>query len=108
MKEDRRTEAEEFSREVGVREERKLRARRQKGGGLWFGLGTFGVVGWSVALPTVVGIFFGIWIDFKWPGRYSWTLMLLVIGLVIGCLHAWFWISRQRKGIGGEGGRDEG
>jgi ATP synthase protein I len=67
---------------------------------VWFGLGTFGMVGWSVAIPTVAGIFAGIWIDLKWPGKTSWTLMLLVIGLLVGCLHAWFWVSRQRKNIG--------
>ena len=88
-----------FSEEVGIREKRKLRARDKKTDGIWFGLGMFGVVGWAVAIPTVLGIFLGVWIDLKWPSSYSWTLMLLMIGLVVGCLNAWFWVNRQRSAI---------
>ena len=88
-----------FPQEVDVRERRKLRARKKKGDEVWFGLGMFGMVGWSVAIPTVLGIFIGVWIDLTWTGRYSWTLMLLVAGLAIGCANAWFWINRQRRSI---------
>jgi ATP synthase protein I len=88
-----------FPEQVEVREKRKLRARTQKPGQVWFGLGVFGMVGWSVAIPTVIGIFCGIWIDVTWPGPYSWTLMLLVIGLLLGCANAWFWVNRERKSI---------
>ena len=31
------------------------------------------------------------------PGSYSWTLMLLVIGLCLGCLNAWHWVSKEDK-----------
>nr|WP_320015618.1 AtpZ/AtpI family protein [uncultured Desulfobacter sp.] len=88
-----------FSEAVDVREIRKLRARKKKGHFLWFGLGTFGIVGWSVAIPMVVCIFIGIWLDSRYPGQYAWTLMLLAIGLILGCLNAWTWISRERKNI---------
>lgn len=89
----------DFPGEVEIRERRKLRARKQRSDEVWFGLGMFGMVGWSVTIPTVLCIFLGVWIDLKWPGQLSWTLMLLVIGLILGCLNAWFWINRQRKGI---------
>ena len=91
-----------FSREVGVREKRKLRAREKKTDQVWFGLGMFGVVGWAVSIPTVLGIFLGVWIDLKWRGPYSWTIMLLMIGLIVGCLNAWFWVNRQRNAINRE------
>lgn len=91
-----------FPDEVGVREKRKLRAEKHRPQGVWFGLGMFGIVGWSVSVPTVVFVFLGIWIDLKWPGPYSWTLMLLVIGLIVGCLNAWFWVNRERKAINEE------
>ena len=90
---------ESFPDEIEVREKRKLRAKKKKTNEVWFGLGMFGVVGWSVAIPTLSGIFLGIWIDLTWPGPYSWTLMLLVVGLVSGCANAWFWVSRQRRAI---------
>jgi ATP synthase protein I len=89
----------DFPKQVKIREKRKLKARKQDNGGAWFGLGMFGLVGWSVAIPTVAGIFLGIWIDFTWPSPYSWTLMLLFAGLVVGCYNAWYWLQKERKAI---------
>jgi ATP synthase protein I len=91
-----------FPDQVGSKEQRKIRARQKRNHGIWFGLGMFGVVGWAIAVPVVVGTFIGIWIDLHWPSAYSWTLMLLVIGLFIGCMNAWFWIQKQRRAISEE------
>lgn len=90
---------ERFSRQVSRKEARKLKARGRKRRGVWFGLGMFGLVGWSVALPTLVCIALGIWIDKHWPGTHSWTLNCLIMGVVIGCINAWLWISREHKAI---------
>jgi len=89
----------ELKRKVRLKEARKLEARGDRDRGIWFGLGMFGVVGWSVAVPTLVGIALGVWVDRKWPGQWSWTLMLLFAGLGLGCLNAWFWLSRERRAI---------
>ncbi|HRF45162.1 MAG TPA: AtpZ/AtpI family protein [Candidatus Competibacteraceae bacterium] len=75
---------------------RKLRARQADRSSVWFGLGLFGAVGWSVALPTVLGALLGLWLDRNWPGRHSWTLTLLAAGLVLGCASAWQWLQKQR------------
>ena len=91
-----------FSETVGAKEVRKTKARREKESVVWFGLGMFGVLGWSVVIPTLLGIGLGIWIDIKWPSRYSWTLMLLIIGLILGCLNAWLWITSEQKMIKGD------
>lgn len=88
---------EKLSRKVASKEARKLRARQEKDGAIWYGLGMMGVIGWSVSIPTLLGIALGIWIDFRWPSRYSWILMLLFIGLVLGCLNAWYWVERERR-----------
>jgi ATP synthase protein I len=87
----------ELFRKLKAKEARKMRARHQRDGSVWFGLGMFGLVGWSVAIPTLLGVALGVWIDLKWASRYSWTLMLLIIGIGVGCLNAWFWVSRERK-----------
>lgn len=87
----------ELARRVSEKENRKLKARRERDRSVWFGLGMFGMVGWSVALPTLIGIALGIWIDTTWAGPYSWTLMLLFIGVMIGCLNAWYWVKRESK-----------
>lgn len=83
--------------QVGEKERRKLRARRHKDRSIWFGLGTFGIVGWSVAIPTLIGLAIGIWIDSTWPSRYSWTLMLFLLGLMLGCFSAWYWINFEGR-----------
>ncbi len=86
---------------VAARARRKLRARRQRDG-VWLGLGTFGLIGWSVAVPMLVGLAFGVAIDQRASGRHSWTLMLLMVGLALGCFNAWLWIERQRRAIRSE------
>ena len=91
-----------FSREVGAKAARKLKAQRSSTRGVWFGLGMMGLVGWSVVVPTLVGAAFGRWLDSRHPGSHSWTLMLLVIGLAVGCLNAWHWMGKEDREIGEE------
>lgn len=88
-----------FSREVGSKASRKLKARRDSTHGVWFGLGMVGLVGWSVVIPTLLGATIGIWLDKHHPGSYSWTLMLLIIGLGIGCWSAWQWVANEDKAM---------
>jgi ATP synthase protein I len=90
-----------FSRQIGAKAERKLRARNSTQG-VWFGLGMMGLIGWSVVVPTLLGAWLGIWLDNRHPGSHSWTLMLLVIGLLIGCLNAWHWVTKEDAEIQGE------
>jgi ATP synthase protein I len=87
--------SEGFAEEIGEKEDRKLKARRERNRGLWYGLGMFGLVGWSVSIPTLIFLALGIWIDTHYPSGYSWTLMLLVFGIGVGCLNAWYWVSNE-------------
>ncbi|MDA3852441.1 MAG: AtpZ/AtpI family protein [Spirochaetaceae bacterium] len=75
---------------------RKLRAKRRGTQSVWFGLGMMGLIGWSVTIPTVLGAALGYWIDNRFPGSYSWTLTILLIGLAVGCVNAWHWISKEK------------
>ena len=86
-----------FGRAVGAKAARKLKARRHPTQGVWFGLGMMGLIGWSVVVPTLLGAALGIWLDKRHPGTYSWTLMLLVIGLLMGCWNAWHWVARGQQ-----------
>lgn len=87
----------ELAEIVGAKEDRKVRARQEAYRSVWFGFGMFGVIGWSVAVPAIAFIALGVWIDTRWPSRYSWTLMLLFVGVVLGCLNAWYWVNRERS-----------
>ena len=88
-----------FSRKVGTLEARKLKAKRRGVQGIWLGLGMFGLIGWAVAIPPLLGVLLGIFIDKQYPGTHSWTLSLLIIGLFMGCLNAWHWVAKEEKAI---------
>lgn len=90
---------EAYKRLVGKKAARKLKARSEKQQNIWFGLGLLGLVGWSVVLPTLLGLALGIWIDQQLPSRFSWTLMLLFLGLVMGCINAWHWVIQEQAVI---------
>jgi ATP synthase protein I len=87
--------AERMIHNVGTKQERMLRARTQKDS-IFASLTMLGTVGWSVAIPTLIGVGLGVWIDRRWPGRLSWTLMLLFAGLALGCAGAWLHIREER------------
>jgi ATP synthase protein I len=89
-----------LAKEVARRERRKLHARRHKEESIWFGLGMFGIVGWSVAIPTLLGVAIGLWIDATWPSQFSWTLMLMIGGVMMGVWNAWYWVNKEHGHIG--------
>lgn len=93
---------------VGAKAARKLKAQRNAPAGLWFGLGMMGLIGWSVAIPTLLGAAGGMWLDKHYPGGRSWTLALLVAGLVIGCFNAWHWVAKEEKAMREEQEDDDG
>jgi len=88
-----------FREDVARRARRKQQARAQQHRAVWFSLGLMGLVGWSVALPTLAGIALGWWIDRRWPSDVSWTLTLLFIGVAIGCLNAWRWVRQESEQV---------
>jgi ATP synthase protein I len=89
-----------FVREVGAKAARKLKVQRAGEQSVWFGLGMTGLIGWSVAGPTIVGALLGLWLDRRHPqAAQSWTLALLVAGLVVGCANAWRWVSEQDRAM---------
>ncbi|MBE0565546.1 MAG: AtpZ/AtpI family protein [Krumholzibacteria bacterium] len=96
-----------LSQSVGAKAERKLRAQRHVTRTVWFGLGMMGLIGWSVTIPTLLGAGLGIWLDRQFPGERSWTLAMLVAGLVIGCLNAWHWVTKEGRAMRDEQEHDD-
>ena len=89
----------DFDAKIAGRVARKLKAQRAGAQSAWFGLGMFGIIGWSVAVPTLLGALLGAWLDKHHAGPPSWTLALLAAGLFIGCANAWYWIAQQNAAI---------
>jgi len=98
MKEEESKKTNSFEKIIGQKEERKMEARRDKRSE-WYGLSFFGMVGWSIAVPTVLGVALGIWLDKNYSQDFSWTLSLLIAGLLMGCVFAWNWVQKENKNI---------
>lgn len=89
----------EFSAQVGLKAARRIKAQQEVTQTVWSGLGMMGLIGWSVALPTLLGAALGLWLDKHYPGGHSWTLALLAAGLVLGCFNAWRWVAKEDREI---------
>lgn len=92
--------------QIDRKAKRKLKAQRQSGTSAWFGLGMMGLIGWSIALPTILGAILGIWLDKHFKIQHSWTLALIVAGLTLGCFTAWNWLSNEHKAMDEENEED--
>jgi ATP synthase protein I len=93
-------DGQEDARLIQDKARRMQKARGKRRPDAWSGLGMFGMVGWAVAVPTLAGVALGLFIDARWPGETSWTLALLLAGVALGCVNAWYWVQR-------EGGKDD-
>ncbi len=80
---------------VERKQEGKLRSRREGREPVHRGLGVSGIIGWSVAVPTVLGVAAGVWLDRRTGSDFSWTLVMLAAGLLVGILAAWYWVGQE-------------
>jgi ATP synthase protein I len=94
-----------YANRIGASAARKIRARKSDQG-VWFGLGMMGLIGWSVAVPTLLGAALGLWLDKHHPGKHGWTLALMAAGLAIGCLNAWHWVTAEDEAMRDDQGPD--
>ncbi len=85
------------AREIADKARRKEEALRRRKKNPLFGLAMFGLVGWAVAVPTVLGIALGVWLDARTGSDVSWTLTFLFVGVVLGCLNAWYWVQKESR-----------
>ena len=81
--------------DIGQRARRMKEARDNPGPSPLRGVGTFGMIGWSIAVPTVGGAFVGLWLDRIAPQDFSWTIALLLGGLALGIFIAWGWVGKE-------------
>ena len=88
--------------DIGRRARRRERARDDPGASPLRGLGVFGMIGWSVAVPTVGGAFLGLWLDRHLPQAFNWTLALILGGVALGSVIAWAWASKEANDNGSD------
>jgi ATP synthase protein I len=80
---------ERLSDAVKTRQERRERWQREGERSIGQNLAMIGVLGWTIVLPTLLGLFAGRWLDRQFHMGIFWTLSLLVVGLTAGCMLAW-------------------
>ncbi|HXW22610.1 MAG TPA: AtpZ/AtpI family protein [Rhodomicrobium sp.] len=80
---------EKLSEAVKTRQERRERWQREGERSIGQNLAMIGVLGWTIVLPTLLGLFTGRWLDRQFNMGIFWTLGLLVVGLTAGCMLAW-------------------
>lgn len=90
-------QAETVANEIARKARRKKEALKRHDKNLWYGLGMFGLVGWAVTVPTLLGVALGVWLDRHTSTGFSWTLSLLFLGVILGSLNAWYWVRRESR-----------
>jgi ATP synthase protein I len=72
------------------------RKRRESGHrSFWRSLGVLGMVGWPIAVGASGGAILGHWLDHHFGSGIRYTLILLTLGVTIGCLAAWRAVRRR-------------
>jgi ATP synthase protein I len=91
---EKKSPEEELLEQIEKDSKKKIKAE-EEGSQIMFGLGLFGIIGWSISVPTVLGIFLGVFLDKRFTQSFSWTLTLLFAGVVMGSFNAWHWIKEK-------------
>ncbi|HVS78463.1 MAG TPA: AtpZ/AtpI family protein [Steroidobacteraceae bacterium] len=85
------------SLDEAVRRQRERRARAERDSRRSIGrdLAQVGVLGWTIVLTTLIGIYAGRWLDHRLGTGIACTLALLFAGVTLGCVLAWQRLNRS-------------
>ena len=87
---------EDAIKQVQRKAEQMQKTRQRPAYSPFQGFSAFGVIGWSVSVPTVLGAVVGKWLNNVAPQSFSWVLALMLAGLVIGIIVAWEWVAKKQ------------
>ncbi|MGD9638285.1 MAG: AtpZ/AtpI family protein [Alphaproteobacteria bacterium] len=80
---------------IGEKLKRRIEARKGKRGNPYMGFLFMGMVGWSFAVPFVLSLGLGVWLDSKFETSSVWTLNFLFIGLGLGLFNVFVWFKKE-------------
>jgi ATP synthase protein I len=92
---DPRHHPDQLDEAVRLRRERRERWQREGERSIGQNLAMIGALGWTIIIPTLMGVFAGRWLDRLFASGIFWTLGLLVAGLAIGCMLGWRRMHRE-------------
>ncbi len=58
-------------------------------------LGQIGVLGWTIVVPTLLGLVLGCWLDKRLGTGIFFSAPLLMLGAAAGLWFAWKWMHRD-------------
>lgn len=58
-------------------------------------LGQIGVLGWTMILPTLLGVFAGRWLDRTFGTGIFFSAPLLMLGAALGFWFSWRWMHHR-------------
>ncbi len=58
-------------------------------------LGQIGVLGWTIVVPTLLGLVLGRWLDKQAGSGVFFSAPLLMLGAAAGMWFAWRWMHRE-------------
>lgn len=83
-----------FIEVIEDKERKRIRAESERKNESFIWLRVFGIIGWSVITPVLLGIVSGMWIDKTFHPKFSFTLMFMFGGLMLGCFNVWNWLKK--------------
>ena len=79
---------ETFLSEVQRRRERHEEYVRDGDSSFWQSVGMMGTIGWSVSIPTALGVLLGRWLDGRLDSAHVFMVFFMLAGLITGCVTA--------------------
>jgi len=58
-------------------------------------LGQMGILGWTIVVPTLLGVLVGRWLDQAFATGIMFAAALLMLGAAFGLWSAWRWMHRN-------------
>jgi len=75
--------------------ERARRGAEQPEPSLGARLGQMGILGWTIVVPTLIGVLIGRWIDRALGTGIVFSAALIMVGAAIGLWSAWKWMHSR-------------
>lgn len=57
-------------------------------------LGQIGILGWTIVVPTLIGVLLGHWLDRHFGTKVFFSAPLIMLGAAFGMWSAWKWMHR--------------
>jgi ATP synthase protein I len=55
----------------------------------------FGIIGFIIITPTLIGAILGMFLDAAIPGMLPWSVVLMILGIACGFYISWSWLVKE-------------